>query len=185
MIRLIQTTLASETTENGIATIFLRNTKDITTNSGVYRITLFSLEALGVNHIIYLPEIATPSGKFPYIDHQWLARLFLGDYEGGYEGIDIDLIKSVLTEAVIVAEQSPPSLKSLFDFLKDASGVSIGAWVGIAAAVGVGNPMLMFITVPAGMLIVGTAKGIATAIERGLVERLVEGTKEGGRDSGA
>ena len=181
MIRLIQTTLASETTDNGIATIFVRNTEDVTIEGKVqYRITLFSAESLCVKHIIYLPEIETPNGKFPYINPNWLASLFSGDYET----IDIDLIKSVLTEEVIVAEHSPPLLKSLFDFLKDASGVSIGAWVGIAAAVGVGNPMLMFITVPAGMLIVGTTKSIATAIEQRLIDKLVEASKEGRRDTG-
>jgi formate-dependent nitrite reductase membrane component NrfD len=51
--------------------------------------------------------------------------------------------------------------------------VVIGAYIGMLTASGVEHPMLMFITVPFGMLIAGTAAGIGSALELGLRERVL------------
>jgi hypothetical protein len=48
-----------------------------------------------------------------------------------------------------------------------ASGVVVGAWVGSQAAADL-QPMLLFVMVPAGMVIVSAASGIGKALENGL-----------------
>jgi hypothetical protein len=189
MLRLVQTTIASETTDNAITAIFFRDFKVIPEG---YRIKLVGIPLLGIRNIVELPYFEIPSlqtatgeststGGFFYISEKWLARLF----EGDYETIDYDLIQSVLQEDVIVLEQSPPSLKSLFSILKEASGVTIGAYIGMATAAAMGNPMLMFVTVPAGMLILGTTKAVASALEQGLYDRVLAALKHGDKNGGA
>lgn len=70
----------------------------------------------------------------------------------------------------VVIEQSPPDLTSIVDLIRRATGVGIGAWAGIQAAP---TPGMLFITIPAGMMIIGAASGIGAALESGLRERLL------------
>ena len=83
-------------------------------------------------------------------------------------------------EPCIVIEQSPPELASLASLLKQGGGVAVGAFVGLHAASG---PMLL-VTVPAGMLIVGAAAGIGSALEAGLRDLLLKFMQGEGRRRG-
>jgi hypothetical protein len=69
---------------------------------------------------------------------------------------------------VIPTKQSPLLENSLKDIILKGSGVSIGATVGFL--VGWGSPLL-FVTVPAGMFICGSAAGLAKACEKGLYKK--------------
>jgi hypothetical protein len=76
-----------------------------------------------------------------------------------------DAILRVLSEPVVI-EQSPPDWVTLTDLLKNAaSPTQIGVYVGIAAALPV-NPLLMLITVPAGILLVGTSIALTERLNR-------------------
>ena len=75
------------------------------------------------------------------------------------------------SDSVIVC-QSPPEQLSLQSLAKLASSVAMGAWVGTQAASALGQPILMFLTVPAGMLIISAASGISKALENGLYDWL-------------
>jgi hypothetical protein len=82
-----------------------------------------------------------------------------------------------LNENVILIEQSMPVLTNLASFLQKATGVAIGACVGMTAANTLGNRLLLFVTVPFGILIVGTASGVGSALELGLRDRLLKTLK--------
>jgi hypothetical protein len=62
-------------------------------------------------------------------------------------------------EFPIVVEQSPPLTITLAQLLMSASSTTIGTRLGVAAA-GENYP-LMFITVPAGIIVVGSAFGVS------------------------
>lgn len=69
---------------------------------------------------------------------------------------------------VVPFERSPLSAVSLHDIVR-ASGTAVGAYVGYAV---VKDGAFMFLAVPAGMLICGSASGIAHGLEEGLRERV-------------
>ena len=87
------------------------------------------------------------------------------------------MVASFLNENVILIEQSMPVLTKLASFLQKATGVAIGACVGMTAANTLGNRLLLFVTVPFGILIVGTASGVGSALELGLRDRLLKTLK--------
>jgi hypothetical protein len=71
-------------------------------------------------------------------------------------------------ERLIPFEQSPLDSLSL-DQIAKASGVTIGAYIGFVVA---GPTPLLFLTVPAGMIICGAAAGIGAGLQTGLRQRL-------------
>jgi len=86
-----------------------------------------------------------------------------------YELSAAEYFSELLREPVIVIEQSPPTLASLGDLLKQSSGgAAIGAYIGFQIVTG---PMLL-IAVPAGMIICGAASGIAAGLQQWLRERI-------------
>jgi hypothetical protein len=96
----------------------------------------------------------------------------------GYEPVDPtaswpdaagEFVRTCLRADLIPFEQSPLDLTSIEQLVRTASGTAIGAYVGFIIA---GPTPLLLITVPAGMVICGTAAGVARALEAGLYERL-------------
>ena len=85
--------------------------------------------------------------------------------------IDLEqYFSTLMNDPCIIVERSPPDAVSLLKLLKGASGVVIGAYVGLQT----GQGPLLFITVPAGMIIVGAASGIGAALEAGLRTKLAQ-----------
>ena len=73
------------------------------------------------------------------------------------------LIEKIINEPIVI-ERSPPEAISISNLLKlSASPVALGTYVGIAAADG---NYLLLLTVPAGILIVGTAIEVTKAIPK-------------------
>jgi hypothetical protein len=87
---------------------------------------------------------------------------------------------ALFDQPCIVIEQSPPELASLAGLLKQGGGVAVGAFVGLHAASG---PMLL-VTVPAGIIIVGAAAGLGSALEAGLRDLLLKFMQGEGRRRG-
>jgi hypothetical protein len=81
-----------------------------------------------------------------------------------------DFAQAITFTPVVPFEQSPLDLSSVTTILGKASGIGLGAYVGLV--VGAGTP-LIFLTVPTGMLLCGAAAGVAKALHDGLYERLV------------
>jgi hypothetical protein len=83
----------------------------------------------------------------------------------------VQFVEQAVFTNVVPFEESPLDLTSIATLIKQATGVGLGAYVGFLVA---GGPTpLLFLTVPAGMLIVGTAAGVAKALEVGLNYRLL------------
>lgn len=80
----------------------------------------------------------------------------------------LDVASQLVDLPVIPSRHSPLLETSLKDIILQGSGVSIGATVGFL--VGWGTPLL-FITVPAGMFICGSAAALAKALEKGLYKK--------------
>lgn len=78
----------------------------------------------------------------------------------------VDFVKN----AGVVIEQSPPEAIPFASLLRKASSVTIGTMMG--AAVAIDNPPLMFITIPAGIIVVGSAMGVSKGLERGLAKKI-------------
>jgi hypothetical protein len=75
-------------------------------------------------------------------------------------------------EQQIIVERSPAEGIPLIELFKGASIATIGTYVGMQA---IDGHLLLFLTVPAGIIVVGSAAAVAKAIEKGLnkaVERL-------------
>jgi hypothetical protein len=68
----------------------------------------------------------------------------------------------------VVYEQSPPKTTKLSTLIKKSSAAAIGTFIGTQVA-GADYPLL-FVTIPAGIIIVGSAFGISRGLELGLAE---------------
>jgi hypothetical protein len=66
-------------------------------------------------------------------------------------------------------EQSPIELASFSKLFSEVGAVGLGAYAGWVVA---GPTPLLFLTVPAGMVLFGAAAGFATGCEKGLKERV-------------
>ncbi|MDL1989137.1 MAG: hypothetical protein LWX08_16185 [Deltaproteobacteria bacterium] len=71
----------------------------------------------------------------------------------------------------VIIENSPLSMESLANLVNSATGVGLGAFLGFI--IGEGRPIL-FLTVPAGMVICGSAAAVSRALEKGLEKRLLK-----------
>jgi hypothetical protein len=80
------------------------------------------------------------------------------------------IIEQVMNDAIII-ENSPPEAVPLRSLIARAPGVAIGTFIGIAAARNY-SPLLMFLTVPGGILVCSSAIGISKALEKGLNQRI-------------
>lgn len=83
----------------------------------------------------------------------------------------IPFAELVIFSPVVPFEYSPLALDSIGSVITKASGVGLGAYAGFTVA---GNSPMLFITVPAGMIIFGAAAGVANALEQGLRLRLTK-----------
>lgn len=87
-----------------------------------------------------------------------------------------EIANSVL-DADIVYENSPPIAKQLRKLLQKTPGAAIGTFLGYQV-VPTGCEPLMFFTVPLGIIVIGSATGVATALHNGL-NKWVEGKFKG------
>jgi hypothetical protein len=79
-------------------------------------------------------------------------------------------------DASVIIENSPPEAIPFSVLLRKASSAVVGTYIGVRMAES--NPVLMLLTVPAGLLVVGSAMGVAKALEKGLnkkVQKLLKG----------
>lgn len=94
--------------------------------------------------------------------------------EGTFDDIEANLSKGrelnspivnyVLQQNVVV-EQSPPEWLHVTKLLS-SSPIAIGTFIGFGMSSG--NPTLMLVTVPMGIIVIGAASGISKGLERGL-----------------
>jgi hypothetical protein len=87
---------------------------------------------------------------------------------------DSKFAELICFDTVIPFENSPLGAESLAKLVTNASGPAIGAFVAFVIC---GSTPLLFVAVPAGMIICGAAKGVATALEEGLKKKLVSWLK--------
>ncbi|WP_447599967.1 hypothetical protein [Nitrospira sp. Nam80] len=101
---------------------------------------------------------------------------------------DLTFAEVVGFDDVIPIEQSPLKAEALVTLVTKASGAGVGAFVGFVAF---GASPMLLVTVPAGMIICGAAKGVSDALEAGLREKLLQWLKgknkgkktQGGKES--
>jgi hypothetical protein len=84
---------------------------------------------------------------------------------------DMSFAEVVAFDDIVPIEQSPLNAEALVTLVTKASGAGLGAFAGFVAF---GASPLLLITVPAGMIVCGAAKGIADALENGLRDRLLD-----------
>jgi hypothetical protein len=80
-------------------------------------------------------------------------------------------------EQTMVIEESPPRAEPIRKLIGAGSVMSIGAMVGYSIAPAT-YPILLFITIPAGMIVIGSAAGIAVGMQHGLHELVKAKFKE-------
>jgi hypothetical protein len=94
----------------------------------------------------------------------------------GFKNADI---ARFLADAEIIIERSPPEAVPLSVLLARGGPITIGTFIGLGAAID--HPLVAFVTVPAGIIIISSAVGIAKAFEAGLnkaISRLFEQKKQ-------
>jgi hypothetical protein len=79
------------------------------------------------------------------------------------------IITMLLAERVVI-ENSPPVAETISHFLQHATSTSLGILIGTGLT---HNPLVMVITIPAGIILMGATLGITKGLERGLA-KLVE-----------
>jgi hypothetical protein len=82
-------------------------------------------------------------------------------------------------ESTVVIEQSPIEELSFKQLLGRATSWSLGTYLGIVVAGG--SPALLVITIPLGVIIIGTAAGVSKGLEAGLhraIERRLVGPRQ-------
>lgn len=97
----------------------------------------------------------------------------LGDF-------DNSRITRFILDQDIVVERSPPVGVPFGNLLRLSPDVLVGSYIGIQTAQG--NPMLLFATVPAGILVVGAAWSLSKAMQKGLpkhIKKALERKKPG------
>jgi hypothetical protein len=83
-----------------------------------------------------------------------------------YRVLNVGPIEKVHNSEIII-EHSPPEGIPFHKLLSGASIVTVGTYVGVGA-LGSGGGPLLFLTVPAGILVVGAAAAIVLAFAKGL-----------------
>lgn len=81
-----------------------------------------------------------------------------------------DLALLAMSESFVPIEFSPLGANSISTFLQNASSTAVGAYAGYLLA---GPTPLLLLTVPAGMILVGAASGVAKGLEEGLRRKLI------------
>jgi hypothetical protein len=79
---------------------------------------------------------------------------------------------STIMRSYVTYSQSPPKSKTLVELSRKSTGpVVVGSVIGTTAAA-MTCPWAAFITVPAGIIVVGAASGIADGLRDGLADRV-------------
>jgi hypothetical protein len=79
--------------------------------------------------------------------------------------LDVYLLDYIFEQEIVI-ERSPPEALSLASLISHGTNISIGSYLGYTAAGG--NIPLMFLTVPAGVIVMGAAIGVSDGLRRGL-----------------
>ncbi|SRR6266403_3026013 len=77
-------------------------------------------------------------------------------------------IQDILDQPIVI-ERSPPIAEKLLSLVHSATSTSLGVLLGTGVSP---DPYVMMITVPAGILLMGTVLGITKGLERGLAARV-------------
>jgi hypothetical protein len=103
--------------------------------------------------------------------HFNLARAHLEAFATDHSGL-LEFAEYVSYADVVPFESSPLSPDSLGKILTAGSGAGIGA--GVALMVAGGPTPLLFVTVPAGMIVCGAAMGVSEALQKGLRYKILK-----------
>jgi hypothetical protein len=90
-------------------------------------------------------------------------------HEAGPTREQIAFSEYLICARIVPFESSPLSAESLGSIVM-TTGVGMGAYAGYVVA---GHTPLLFVLVPAGMVLFGAAAGIGKALEEGLRERIL------------
>lgn len=117
-------------------------------------------------------------------DNSFLLEVFLENLFWGIKSAETALIMrrsaeflpflDFLHEVNIVIENSPPSGIDFNNLVKSTSAVSIGTFIGYSTVPE--GSVLLFLSIPAGVIVVGTAVGVSKGLENGLnkaIEKLI------------
>lgn len=116
------------------------------------------------------PEIVTP-----FISHLVQDLRFGSEEFLNFPTSNRRIIQAVL-ESTIILENSPPEAVDFRRLLGKATSVSLGVYVGVQLAGA--YPLLLIITIPTGIIVMGSAIGISKGLEAGLqkaIKRWFEG----------
>ena len=83
--------------------------------------------------------------------------------------VHLEFAKYLAFSPVVPTRRNPLDLEAVASLVTSATGVGLGAYAGFVVG---GVSPLILITVPAGMILFGTASGIAQGLEAGLRERI-------------
>jgi hypothetical protein len=103
-----------------------------------------------------------------FYSSRWSELLVSELDESGIPLMAMPIVKKLLAEKVVI-ETSPPIAETLAHFLRHATSISLGVLLGMGVT---HDPLIMVITIPAGVILMGAAMGITKGLERGLAKRV-------------
>ena len=166
------------------------NTNNILQNPGV-AVAFFRVEN---NHGLLIKSIVTDPislsqgleapawpGNAPTVIHLFLSSVLEGSDDffqmptEPLRRVNNEHVVNFILEQPIVIEQSPPSAELLKGLFAKSASIVIGTFIGTTVAGE--NPLLMFLSIPAGIIVVGSAIGLSKGLESGLnkaIEKLIK-----------
>jgi hypothetical protein len=173
--RIIETTLAFE--QKAVAFVFVPDFDNTALRA--------LIEAADYSVVQRLASPITPVPDPSYVEVQIMAMAMqviddpfmtkMEPYDPSASGRKPPWVEVLLETESVIITQSPPEQVSFRSLAKKATGAFIGAGLGYAAIGAVAAPpALLFLTVPAGMIICGAAVGVARGLETGLYHKLLQ-----------
>jgi hypothetical protein len=131
------------------------------------RIAPGQIMAFGGKGFVSLEEAPNEVDVRRFLDGCLYDAVYTGSLEQG--DVRNPGVVDYLLEQTVILEESPPKAIPLKGLIGAGSIMSIGAAVGYKLAPGT-YPLLLLITVPVGIIVIGSAAGVATAMQHGLHE---------------
>jgi hypothetical protein len=178
VIQTYETTISSNDGNRGIACLVVpvrsipKNESDFQGEDRARRIGLQPIERVSPSQLPYAVAALIAASEQEANPLELYHKILQAPVSAASELVGIETFQfaeEISCLPVVPFEQSPMDFASFAEIYATAGAVGLGAYAGFVAA---GSTALLFVTIPAGMILFGAAAGIALGLQNGLKERV-------------